>query len=60
MSSFELTSLEKLEEKIKFRLKVERAYGDISTYLVFSSNFEMAIDYFLSELASLFHVFMVD
>ncbi len=60
MSSFELTSLEKLEEKIKFRLKVERAFGDISTYLVFSSNFEMAIDYFLSELANLFHVFMVD
>ena len=60
MSTFEQTSLDKLEERIKFRLKVEKTFGDISTYLVFSSNFKQAIDYFLSELANLFHVFMVD
>ncbi|MFW9906377.1 MAG: ATP-binding protein [Candidatus Thorarchaeota archaeon] len=60
MSIFKHPSLERLEERIKFRMKVERAFGDISTYLVFSSNFEMAIDYFLSELAGLFHEFMVD
>lgn len=60
MSVFKHPSIEKLEERIRFRLNVERTFGDISTYLVFSSNFEMAIDYFLSELANLFHVFMVD
>ena len=60
MSVFKHPSLEKLEERIRFRLKVEQTFGDISTYLVFSSNFEMAIDYFLSELANLFHQFMVD
>lgn len=60
MSSYDQTSFEKLKEKIEFRLRVEKIFGDISTYLVFSSNFEKAIDYFLSELANLLHVFMVD
>lgn len=60
MSSFEQSSLEKLEERIRFRLKVESAFGDISTYLVFSGNFEMAMEYFLSEVANLYHAFMVD
>lgn len=49
-----------MKDEIKFRLKVEKIIGDISTYLVFSSDFNKAIDYFLSELASLYHEFMVD
>ena len=54
------TIIEKLKDEIKFRLKVERIFGDISTYLVFSIDFDKAIDYFLSELAILYHEFMVD
>ena len=52
--------IKSLEEKIDFRLKVEKTIGDISTYLVFSSNFEMALKYYLSEIADLFHLYMVD
>ncbi len=60
MKISEETSFEELEEKINFRLKVEKTIGDISTYLVFSSNFEMAIKYFLSEIAELYHFYLVD
>ena len=58
--SFENSRFKSLEEKIEFRLKVEKTIGDISTYLVFSSNFKMAIKYYLSEIADLFHIYMVD
>ncbi|MHA1331158.1 MAG: histidine kinase dimerization/phospho-acceptor domain-containing protein, partial [Candidatus Hodarchaeales archaeon] len=60
MSKIDKSYLEYLEERIRFRLKVEKTIGDISTYLVFSSNFEMSIQYFLSEIADLFRIYMVD
>ncbi|MHA1227196.1 MAG: hypothetical protein ACTSPV_10685, partial [Candidatus Hodarchaeales archaeon] len=60
MSKIDKSHLEYLEERIRFRLKVEKTIGDISTYLVFSSNFEMSIQYFLSEIADLFRIYMVD
>ncbi len=58
--SYENSLIKTLEEKIEFRLKVEKTIGDISTYLVFSSNFKMALKYYLSEIADLFHMYMVD
>jgi len=60
MAPIDHSTIDKLRDEIKFRYKVEKIFGDISTYLVFSSNFEKAIDYYLSELASLYHDFMVD
>ena len=60
MAPIDNSTIDKLREEIKFRYKVEKIFGDISTYLVFSSKFEKAIDYYLSELASLYHDFMVD
>lgn len=60
METSEVATIEKLQEKLKFRRKVERAIGDISTYLVFSSSFNLSIEYFLSEIAELYHFYFVD
>ena len=60
MFDFEKSYITQLEERIKFRLKVEKTLGDISTYLVFTGNFQNAIEYFLSEIADLYHAYMVD
>ena len=60
MSSVKNISLENLEEELKFRQKVERVFGDLSTYLVFSSNFDKASEYFIAEMGSLYKKFMVE
>lgn len=60
MEPFEKSHTDQLEERINFRLEVERTIGDISTYLVFSSNFKKAIEYYLSEITDLYHKYVVD
>ena len=60
MPSTEPISMEKLQERLKFRLNVEKLIGEVSTYLVFSSDFDKSIKYFLSELADLYHLLMID
>ncbi|MHA2316759.1 MAG: ATP-binding protein [Candidatus Hodarchaeales archaeon] len=58
--NYDHASIDQLKAKIDFRLKVEKTLGDISTYLVFSSAFEKALEYFLSEIADLFRIYMID
>jgi hypothetical protein len=53
-------SYKQLQGKLEFRLKVEKFIGDMSVYLVFSRNFNNAVNYFLSELAELLHASMLD
>ncbi|MCK4848743.1 MAG: hypothetical protein KAT16_06970 [Candidatus Heimdallarchaeota archaeon] len=60
MPSSDPSSMERLQERLEFRLQVEKLIGEISTYLVFSSNFDKSVKYFLSELADLYHLFMLD
>ena len=60
MPSSDPNSMERLQERLRFRLQVEKLIGEISTYLVFSSNFDKSVKYFLSELADLYHLFMLD